>query len=814
VDVTDQSVTQSTHNFGHGVVHDRHVTEFFNILLNLTFEDFVVRMCLRYYFCAALAFPLAAVSQNLVQRIQRPSQIVFQQQARELEGAFDVMMISLQPGYEDASVLAYFRQVRGAKVVSVYVTNGEEGESDNSSLYPHQLAGLRRSEAYSLNKALDCEIHFLNLPDIISPSDTTRIRKIWDRDQLVSKLSTLLSQYHPDVVLLSRDPLGGSTSPLLTLLRRDLLAAERRAALFYRWPVNRVFLEGGAGKTFRVPLEKKNPANGKSYEEIGETLLGEYSSLSVQRKNWTKRTSAYSLIHLETGSMVRFMDEGLPRPSSRDLRSTEALLKGFLKQFAGFFPEQGDTSAQRLVLNHLTVLMDSLDRGIAQSGRLTWRDTKKLVHWKSNLERVRNTILGVSVSFALTDTVVAPLQLSFLSIDSVAGIHSPGTTEIYFPGVQQQWVINEGLESRLPLTFHTTYRLLSPRTDKFDLPLSEYWADKEKFVKPFYFLILHRAADRVFNFSWRQRLDIFSAPKFVVEVLTPFIRVRQGEQVRLRLTNNSRDGVRDSIYIADSLGISGKKQFRLSQKGAQDAATLTLTWKNGIPNGTFVLPVLIDKQHVASVVARKFDVQVDSLRPVAIVSSFPTSPLVVSLQRLGMTPVVYDADSFNGVSPEQAKVLFLDHRVFSLRPKLLSQRKILGEYVQQGGHLVVLSQDANAWNDSKLWEGIWTERTNALHPDCRVLQSDRTSLFKSPNKLTKETWQDWLFSLGSNRLSGADAKDDAVLLTALSGKGRFPLIVSRVIGSGRITYVDLDLHHQLLNLHEGAFRLLANLVSF
>ena len=771
-------------------------------------------MGLRFYFCAALALPLAAVSQNIVQRIQRPNQIVLQQQARELEGAFDVMMVSLQPGFEDASVLAYFRQERGAKVVNVYVTNGEEGESDISALYPHQIAGLRRSEAYSRGKALDCETHFLNFPDIISPADTTRVRKLWGRNELVSKLTTLVSQYRPDIVLLSRDPLGGPASPLLTVLRKDILAAVRRADSFYRWTVNRVFLESGTGKTFRVPLEQLNRVNSKSYTEIGEELLGEYASLATQRKSWVKRSSVYSLIHMEPGSTIRFMDEGLPRPSSKDIRPTETKLKGFLKQLAGYVPEQSDTSAQRFVLDRITILVDSIDRGIAQSHNLSWSDTKKLVHWKSTLERIRNTVLGVSVSFALSETVVAPRQLTFLSIDSVAGIRAPGTTEIYFPAVQQQWVINEGLESRMPLSFPAMYRLLSPKTDKFDLPLSEYWADKEKFVKPFYFLILHRAADRAFNFSWRQRLDIFSAPKFVVEVLTPFIRVRQGEQVRLRLTNNSRDGVRDSIYIADSLGASDKKQFRLNQKGAQEADTLTLTWENGIPDGTFVVPVLIDKERVASVVARKFDVRVDSLRPVAVVSSFPNSLLVESLERLGLTPGLYDADSFSGVSPKQASVLFLDHRVLSLRSKLLSQREILREYVQQGGHLVVLSQDANVWNESKLWEGLRAERTNALHPDCRVLQSGRTQLFQSPNKLSKETWQDWLFSLASNRLSGADAKDGAVLLTALSGKGRFPLIVSRVMGSGRITYVDLNLHHQLLNLHEGAFRLLANLISF
>jgi len=43
-----------------------------------------------------------------------------------------------------------------------------------------------------------------------------------------------------------------------------------------------------------------------------------------------------------------------------------------------------------------------------------------------------------------------------------------------------------------------------------------------------------------------------------------------------------------------------------------------------------------------------------------------------------------------------------------------------------------------------------------------------------------------------------------------SGK---PLIVSLTDGKGKQTYVDLALGHQWMNIHPGAYRLLANLIS-
>jgi hypothetical protein len=40
-----------------------------------------------------------------------------------------------------------------------------------------------------------------------------------------------------------------------------------------------------------------------------------------------------------------------------------------------------------------------------------------------------------------------------------------------------------------------------------------------------------------------------------------------------------------------------------------------------------------------------------------------------------------------------------------------------------------------------------------------------------------------------------------------------PLIVTAAAGQGKRTYVDLALSPQLMNVHAGAFRLLANLIS-
>ena len=58
------------------------------------------------------------------------------QSSIDLRRNLKVLSISMQPGQEDLSGLAYFRLGLGAKIMGAYITNGEGGESDIRGEYP------------------------------------------------------------------------------------------------------------------------------------------------------------------------------------------------------------------------------------------------------------------------------------------------------------------------------------------------------------------------------------------------------------------------------------------------------------------------------------------------------------------------------------------------------------------------------------------------------------------------------------------------------------------------------------------------------
>ena len=147
----------------------------------------------------------------------------------DLRRNLKVLSISMQPGQEDLSGLAYFRLGLGAKIMGAYITNGEGGESDIRGEYPPYLAKIRREEAADVLAYLGGQVHFLNMPYIASARDSTRVRELWPADQLQAGLVELFSQFRPDVVLLARDWTRVRNNHQWERLHADLITAAKES---------------------------------------------------------------------------------------------------------------------------------------------------------------------------------------------------------------------------------------------------------------------------------------------------------------------------------------------------------------------------------------------------------------------------------------------------------------------------------------------------------------------------------------------------------------------------------------------------------
>ncbi|MGH7598569.1 MAG: PIG-L family deacetylase [bacterium] len=739
------------------------------------------------------------------------------QRAVDLRGNLKILSIALRPGYEDLATLAYFRLGRGAVVMSLYVTNGEAGESDVQGEYPPYLAAIRREEAVRAMAYLGSDARFLNMPDLIAGRDSAYVRRLWPGDSLQAKLGMFVSQFKPDLILLSRD-WGTDTgrSPWWEILRADLLETVQNAAaatpvdlavvanVSQAWTVSRVAIDDGSGQGQIVPVSERHPRWKKSYAEIGAEAGQAYASLAVQRRSWQQQqTPAYKLSYPIPARVVKQLDDGLPEAVPSPLRGIEIQIEHLTTKAL----ENGANEA----LPRIAALIDSVQYALARQSELTVRGRKILLQWKNGLENLRCTLLGVEVDYTISDTVLTDHQLTYLTINEAKGMSADGKTEILFAGLDQSWAVNEDFPKRLPLKLKEGIRLLSPGGLVFNFPPAQYTFQVSPFAKSFYFFIIHQAPGGEKNFLHRSTVNLQFAPKFVAEVLTPVVRMAPEERIVVRLMNISRDGIRDTVEVADSLATSFRHPFRVSTKGASVVDTLQLAWRGNPPDGTYLIPVEIDSVKVAQFAARKFRAEVNASKRIGLLTGIKNSPTAETLRRLN---VKFSAPASKSALVQQMAaldVLIIDYRALTLQPQFAEWRDEFDHFVEQGGHLIILAQDAAVWNAQPLWKEMRLTRAQLFDPEIPLHAEAGHAVLASPNPIASTDWQDWLFARAYNIVTLPATNGTEIPLRAAPGGE--PLLVTTKKGQGRTTYVDLALSPQLMNVHAGAFRLLANLIS-
>ena len=280
----------------------------------------------------------------------------------------------------------------------------------------------------------------------------------------------------------------------------------------------------------------------------------------------------------------------------------------------------------------------------------------------------------------------------------------------------------------------------------------------------------------------------------------------------MRLTNHSRDGIRDSVYVDDTLAVSAKKEFRINIKDQAEIDTLELQWKRPLRDGTYLIPVSIAGQTVTQFAARSFNVKIDEGKDIALITGLEGSPTALTLRRIGARWT--DIREAPGLSKtlERKSIAIVDRRALTLMNGLEAEIQTLRSFAERGGHLIILAQDAAVWNRNPLIANLQLSASNAWGEAEDVRADSTHRLFGGPNRIRAADWSDWYYRRAHNNLTGSALASARIVLSSSDGKS--PMIAEWSVGNGIVTYVDLALSAQLLNVHPGVVRLLANLTSY
>ena len=189
-----------------------------------------------------------------------------------------------------------------------------------------------------------------------------------------------------------------------------------------------------------------------------------------------------------------------------------------------------------------------------------------------------------------------------------------------------------------------------------------------------------------------------------------------------------------------------------------------------------------------------------------------------AIQQLGAEVRLLDASELASGDLSRYNVIVTGVRAYERRPDLRAHNSRLLEYVRNGGVLLVNynKQEFNQAQYGPYPVKNGQDRVTDENAPIEVL-APNNPVFNEPNRIGPETWEGWVQERGTYFLAARDPKYVDLVRTAdpfpLNPGQKTGALVEAQYGKGRWIYIGLGLWRQLPAGTDGAYRLLANLLS-
>jgi hypothetical protein len=189
-----------------------------------------------------------------------------------------------------------------------------------------------------------------------------------------------------------------------------------------------------------------------------------------------------------------------------------------------------------------------------------------------------------------------------------------------------------------------------------------------------------------------------------------------------------------------------------------------------------------------------------------------------AIEQLGASVRMIDAATLASGDLSPFNVIVVGVRAYEKRPDLRANNQRLLDYARLGGTVIVQYQRTE-FNQAQY--GPYPAKTS----DARVTDESAPMeilaagdpLFTTPNRIGPETWANWVQERGTYFMGERDPQYVDLLRSAdpfpYNAAPKTGMLVEARVGQGRWIYTGLGLWRQLPAGVDGAYRLLANLLS-
>ena len=354
--------------------------------------------------------------------------------------------------------------------------------------------------------------------------------------------------------------------------------------------------------------------------------------------------------------------------------------------------------------------------------------------------------------------------------------------------------------------------------------------------------VMRREANLPYGYGLRQ-LEILPAIALSVSprvLLAPTGGKAHTRAVELDATAYAADGASGRLWLEAPAGWQvqpASQPFRLKEAGAQTSTSFRVTIPEGVTgqhrlaavaetagrtyqNSYQVirhrdLPLRYLVREAAAMVAA-FDVQVKPGRHVGYVMGVGDE-LPAALTALGAEVTLLGAADLAGGDLGRFDTIMTGTRAYAVRDDLRTHNARLLDWVEDGGHLIVLYNTPEfVPDDFAPYPGELPRNAEEIAEQdaaVQILEPDH-SFFTTPNRIGPADFEGWIEQRGSKFFTSWD--DRYTALVSSHDRGQPPQRggwLTTSYGKGRWTYMAYALHRQVPFGVPGAYRILANLIS-
>jgi len=344
-----------------------------------------------------------------------------------------------------------------------------------------------------------------------------------------------------------------------------------------------------------------------------------------------------------------------------------------------------------------------------------------------------------------------------------------------------------------------------------------------------------------------KRTDLKVVPAFNVRVSPEITVVPTGSgaqrEVRVTVANNEKGQATGAVTLKVPSGWTvdparapvtfGREdeeatvKFSLSAPASapagESAVTATMTAADG-PSSDLGYQVIeyphIHRQHYVEAAATRVKVIDVSIAPNLLVGYVMGvgDQVPQAIAQLGARVELIDADTLAFGDLSKYNVIVTGVRAYERRPDLRANNRRLLQYAEHGG-TVLVQYNKFEFNDAQYGPypaKVSSNRVTDENALIEVLVPDHP-VFNRPNRIGPDAWANWVQERGLYFVGERDSRYVDLVRTQdpfpLNAGPKTGALVEARVGTGRWIYIGLGLWRQLPAGTDGAYRLMANLLS-